>query len=97
MSRGVHEPSGVQTDDDTQAYPPEEHRHAADGEKHDGQKRNWNPVILVQLDVEIIFGKVWSVLGDQCVIVGIAAVEEHPADVRPPGSIVRSVWIAFLV
>src|SRR5258708_36652290 len=106
---GVDEPGGVEADGDAEEGSPEDHAESADDvvagaregcaddelENAGGDQRN--VVVLAEPDVDGIAGEVGSVASEERGLRVHGAAGEDPAGVRPPGAVVRSVGIAFLI
>src|SRR5690348_544163 len=80
----VDQPCAVETDDDPEADAPQHVWNTADGEKEESKHDQGNPMIVVQPDVERIFGQIWSVFSHQRSIVMFALSDKKPADMSPP-------------
>ena len=106
---GVDQPGGVQAERDAEEGSPENNaecadevvagacEQAAEGKLEDAGDDQGNPVVFAEPDVDGVFGEVGGVAAEQRGFRVQGAAGEDPAGVRPPGAVVRSVGIAFLV
>jgi hypothetical protein len=106
---GVDEPSGVEADGDAEEGSPEDHAHCADDvmagtgngcakdELEDASDDQGNIVVFAEPDVDGVLGEVGGVTAEQGGFGVKGATGEDPAGVGPPGAVVRSVGIAFLI
>jgi hypothetical protein len=106
---GVDEPGGVEADGDAEEGCPEDHADCADDvvarageqtaddelEHASGDQRN--PVVFAEPDVDGVLGEVGGVAAEERGLGVQGAAREDPAGVSPPGAVVRSVGVAFLV
>jgi hypothetical protein len=109
VRRRVDEPGGVEAYGDAKEGSPEDHAEGSDevmaggcegctesdlDEAADDQR---DPVIFAEPDVDGILCEVGGVAAEECGLGVQGAAGENPAGVSPPGAVVRSVGIAFVV
>jgi hypothetical protein len=106
---GVDQPGGVKTDGDAEEGSPEDHAESADevvtrgrescakGDLQQASDYQGKVVILAEPDVDGILGEVWSVAAKESGFRVQGTAGEDPASMSPPGAVVGSVGVAFVV
>jgi hypothetical protein len=106
---GVDEPGGVKAYGDAKERSPENHAEGSDdvmtggcegcaeSDLDEAADDERNPVIFAEPDVDGILGEVRGVAAEQRGLGMQGAAGENPAGVSPPGAVVRSVGVAFVV
>ena len=108
MRCGVNEPGGVQADGDAKEGSPEHHAKGADDAMAGADRRangdldkaggdEGEIVEFAEPDVNPVAGKIWSIAAEEGGFGVEGAAREDPTGVCPPGTVVGSVWVAFLV
>ncbi len=69
----------------------------AEGDLQEAGDDQGNPVIFAEPDVDAIAGEVGGVAAEESGLGVQGAAGENPAGVGPPGAVVRSVRVAFVV
>ena len=106
---GVDEPCGVEAEGDAKEGSPENHADSADdvvtsrcercaeGDLEEAGDDEREVVVLAEPDVHGVSGEVGGVTTEEGSLGVQGAAGEDPAGVCPPGAVVRSVWVAFVV
>ena len=106
---GVDQPGGVEADDATEHGAPEHHAEAAheamagsgeggaDADLEEADQGDGEPMELGKPDVALVAGEVRSVASQEGGFGVHGAAGDDPAGVCPPGTVVRSVGVAFVV
>jgi hypothetical protein len=106
---GVDEPGRVESDSDAKEGSPEDHagctvdrvarrcESGADGELNETTDDQGNPVIFAEPDVDTVLGEIGGVAAEESGLGVEGSAGEDPAGVGPPGAVLRSVRVAFLV
>jgi hypothetical protein len=109
VGRGVDQPGGVKAESDAEEGSPEDHadcakddvscrcESCAEGELEKTADDQGDPVIFAEPDMDAVLGEVGGVTAEQSGLGVESAAGENPAGVSPPGAVVRSVGIAFVV
>jgi hypothetical protein len=109
VSGGVDQPCGMKADGDAEEGSPEDHAEStydvvacrcegcSEGDlKYAGDDER-KVVVLAQPDVDWVLGEVGSIAAQEGSFGVKGTAGEDPAGVSPPGAVVRSVWVAFVV
>lgn len=109
VSGGVDQPGGVKADGDAEEGSPEDHAESADdvvacrcecraeGDLKQTSDYQGKVVIFAEPDVNRVLSEVGSVAAEEGGFGVKRATGEDPTGVSPPGAVVRSVWVAFVV
>jgi hypothetical protein len=109
VSGGVDKPRSVEADGDAEEGSPEEHADGSDdvmacgcegcteGDLEKTSDDQGDVVVLAEPDVDWIFGEVGGVAAEKSSFGVQGAAGENPTGVGPPGTVVRGVWVAFLI
>ena len=109
VSGGVDEPGGVKADGDAEECSPENHAEGAcevvtcgregcaEGDLEQSGDYQRDVVIFAEPDVDGVLGEIGSVTAQEGSLGVQGTAGEDPASVRPPGTVVRSVGVAFVV
>jgi len=94
---GVHQPRGVEPDNNAEANAPQQHGKSADGEEQAAQDDDGNPVIVVQRNVERMPRQIGRIFRHHSGVVVIGFAEKDPTDMRPPRTLAGRMRIAGLI
>ena len=93
VRRRIHEPRRVQSDGGPQEHAPQHPVPAPEREQHEAERRQGNPMIFADPDVERIASEVGCVFRGDDVVVVQRVAEEDPPHVRPEPAVLRRMRI----